>query len=135
MIRINVPRELYNKAILSHIDYLVDDHNAKYFDDLDDIHKDKLVVLGIKALGCDIEIIIGSEANKHLANCLLNYDIDDQIELMRSIREASYEHFSRYFDQIIDEQRDEVSVSKMLDAGFRSYPDPQTGETVWSKSA
>lgn len=132
---INVPRELYSKEIISFIKYLVIDENAKYFYDLDDIHKNKLISLGIKALDNDIDIIIGSNANKHLAARLLSYDRDDEIELFNAIQESAYEKFSSYYDIMIYEIKDDLHSENLWNAGFIPYQDSQTGETLWRKSA
>jgi len=130
-----VPIDLYTPEIKSFIKYLVEDQDAKYFDDLDTIHKDKLVALGIRALGCDIEIVIGSQANQHLCAYLLSYDRDDEIELKNAIQDAAYEKFSSYYDQMISDMKEERKQDDLRDAGFCSYQDSQTGETLWRRYA
>ncbi len=100
---ITVPRHLYSKEITSFIDYLVCDQKARDFDSLDEIHKDKLVGLGIRAFGCDIDIYIGSDVNQYLASYLLSYDNDEKIELLNALKASSHEHFSNYFNLMIDE--------------------------------
>lgn len=100
---ITVPPHLYSKEIKSFIDYLVTDKRASDFDSLDEIHKDKLVGLGIKAFGSDIDIYIGSDVNEHLSNYLLSYDNDEKIDLLKALKASSHEHFSNYFNVMIDE--------------------------------
>lgn len=115
---ISVPKSLYTKEIKSFINDLVESQNAKCFYSLDDIHQDKLVALGIKALDCDIDIVIGSDANKHLATFLLSYDPDEKIELFDAIKDSAREKFSNYFDIMISDKCDEIRR-----------------DTLWQKSA
>ncbi len=114
----NVPRSLYTKEITSFINDLVEYQDAKCFYSIDDIHQDKLVALGIKALDCDIDIVIGHDANKHLAEFLLSSDPDDRIELIHAMKDSAREKFSSYFDIMISDKRDEIRR-----------------DTLWQKSA
>jgi hypothetical protein len=129
----SVPKYLYSKEILSYIDYLIDTQEIKDFNSLDQIDKDKLVALGIHALGCDVEIILSETANKSLINYLFLPDKDNQIELINEVRNSSYEKFSDYFDQIIDERKDDCFISQLRSNNFAPYTDQITGETLWRK--
>jgi len=132
---ISVPRSLYSKEITSYLRYLLQDKSASYFSDLDKIHKCKLVGLGIKALGCDIDVILTSLATNNLADFLLHPTEDEKIEVLSSLQESAFDHFSDYFDQMLCEINDEILSERMLEAGFRSTQDSQTGETIWRQSA
>lgn len=99
-----VPRDLYTKEIKRCIDDLILFCDAKDFYSLDEIHQNELVALGIKAFGCDIDIVIGSEANLYLANLLTSSDRDNEIELIRCIKESAREKLCSYFDYMIQEE-------------------------------
>lgn len=132
---ITVPKQLYTKDIVSHLKYLISDKNAFYFDDLDNIHKDKLTGLAINAIGCDIDIVLDSYTTKLLAKHLLSKDRDDEIELVNAMHVAAHECLSSYFDVMISEMREEIDINRNLEAGLRPFRNRQTGEIAWSRIA
>ncbi len=123
-----VPRDLYTKEIKRCISDLICFCDAKDFYSLDDIHQDELVALGIKAFGCDIEIIIGSDANHHLAKLLTSHDRDDEIELIKCIKESAREKLGSYFDDMIQEELNDRRVESFYAAGKRRHVDHINGE-------
>ena len=98
---ITIPRALYSKEITSCIRSLAGE--CENFDSLDEIDKDKLVALGIKACS-DFEVTLSEENNLRLAALLLSKDKDDQHEFMKSIKQNMYDHFSYYFNEMLQEE-------------------------------
>ena len=123
-----VPRDLYTKEIKRCINDLINFCDATDFYSLDDIHQDELVALGIKAFGCDIEIIIGSDANHYLANLLTSHDRDDEIELIKCIKESAREKLCSYFDYMIQEELNDRRANSFFEAGKRRHVDQINGE-------
>lgn len=120
----DIPNDLRTKEIKTYINDLIYFDSSKDFDSLDEIHKDRLCVLGLKAFGGDIDIVIGSEANHHLTSYLLSSDPDDQIELMHSLKESVHEKFSPYFNKMIEESREDIRVELLYYAGKKAHIDP-----------
>ena len=106
-----IPKYLYTKEIKSCIYDLICFCDAKDFYSLDTIHQDQLVALGIAALGGDIDIVIGSSANKQLAKILNSYDRDEEIELINSIKESARDALGIYFERMIEDELIDLSQS------------------------
>lgn len=123
----NVPRELRTKDIGRYIKDTIFFDNAKDFDSLDSIDKDYLVGLGLQALGGDVDLILGSDANHHFSKYLLTFDPDSKIELMKSILEIAHEKFSPYFNEMFSDVREEI-LSELLYDGKRRHIDQSNGE-------
>lgn len=102
----NLLPELQTKEIKNYIGSLISFSDASDFESLSDIHKDHLIGLGLKALDNDIDIVINADATKNLSRFLLSRDPDDQIELMRSLKQSAYESLGNYFDNMITTQKE-----------------------------
>lgn len=129
-----IPSQLYSKEILSLIRYEIIDHNVKCFEDIKDYHKSLLIGHALEAFDNDVEVIASRETNKNLSQYLLNHDHDDFIEFKHSYTKDYYNHFSYYFDLLIEEQREEIEIEKKKENGVRYYICNQVGETIWSNS-
>ena len=125
-----IPKDLYTKQITRCIRDLIRFEDAKDFYSLDEIHQDKLVNLGLSALGGDIEIIIGSDANRHLAKILNSYDRDEEIELIKSIKESAREKFAFYFTQMMEEVKDDIITEAVCEIRRRRRIDQINGEVT-----
>lgn len=128
---ITIPKELYNKEVISLIKNLISFDDAKDFDALDESNKDKLIALGMKALNYDVEIILGQETNRLLANFYSSYDRDDEIELTASIHENIREYFSPFFNEMIDEEIQSRRKNELIDSGRKPFVDRINGEIRW----
>jgi len=97
-----IPPKLYNTEIESFIDEMVSYHDAKDFYSLDDNQQDRFVALCIRALGCDVDVVLGEDGNKFLINYLLSNDRDEEIEVMNSLKDSAREQFGHYFNEILN---------------------------------
>jgi hypothetical protein len=104
----DIPKFLRDKDITDFLRALIN-NGATSYDDIDDLHQDKLIAMGIKASDGDIEIILSREANQFLAAYLLSYSRDDAVELNHAIKEGTREQFYLYFDSLFDEIKSEIS--------------------------
>lgn len=130
-----VPTALYNKEVTSYIKFLIEDHKATCFSDLDSIHKDKLVELYLRSSQCDIELLLGYDANEYLLKALSSSEKEDEINLIKAVKESAYEYVGESYDLLIDELRDQIRCDELREHGFKPYQDPINGEIRWSKSA
>jgi len=126
-----IPSHLRTKEISSFIDEMISYEDAKDFDSLDEIHQDKFVALCIRAFGCDVDIVLGSEGNSLLVKYLLSYDHDEEIEIMKALKESAREQFSWYFDEMLDEEKHDRYCDSMYEAGRRQIIDSTNGEARW----
>jgi hypothetical protein len=127
----NLPAQLNTKEIKSFIQEMISYQDAQNFNSLDETNQDKFVALCIRAFGCDVEIILGQDGNRALVNFLLSYDRDQEIEVMKSLRESAREQFSTYFDEMISQERNDCYVESMYEAGKRKFVDNVNGELIW----
>lgn len=126
-----IPRDLYNKETRTFIDEMISFEDAKDFDSLDEIHQDEWTALCIKALGCDVDIVLGSDGNSALVKLLLTYDRDEEIEVVKSLKESAREQFSGYFDEMLNEEKSNRYADSMYDAGKSRHVDRVNGEVRW----
>lgn len=129
---LTVPRDLRTKEIKSFIDDVISESDPKDFYSLDEIDQDKFSALCIRAFGCDVEIILGSDANSHLAKYFLTYDQDEAIDLLAKVKESAREHFSSYFDLLLDEELADRRHESLIAAGKHRYVDQINGEVRYA---
>lgn len=125
---LTIPRDLRTKEIKDFISDVITYSNAKDFYSLDELEQDKFSALCIRAFGCDVEIIIGSDANSHLAKYFLTYDRDEAIDLLDKVKESAREQFSGYFNFLLDEEKANIRHETLIEAGMRTYVDQTNGE-------
>jgi len=90
-----------------------------------------LTGLCIKALGCDVDIVLSSDGNNALAKLLLTYDRDEEIEVMRELKQSARDQFSNYFDEMLNEEKEDRYADSMYEAGKRRHVDQVNGEVRW----
>lgn len=129
---VSIPRDLINNTpIKNYIDHLISIENIKDFSSLDDVYKERLVSLGLSALGNDVELILSFDANRSLANYLISYDRDHEIELTKAIQASAIEYFSEWFDEMIYQRLHEKCIESLYDNGLRPHQDAINGEIRW----
>lgn len=130
-----IPIELYNNKILEIIIKEITYNNSKYFYEFDELNKDNLISIALESLNNDVEIILSRETNKCLSKYLSTHNKDDLIEFKQSSKLDAYNHFEYYFDLILNEQINEITIENMKSIGFYFNQCKETGETLLRKSA
>ena len=110
-----IPHALYSKEILTILRDCVIDRGVKHSYQIDDIQKDKLCSFAIKELEYDVDINFSSKALKNISDYIINRDYDDFIDFHHQIKEDSFNHFSDYFDLMIEEIIDQINYEKSYD--------------------
>lgn len=90
-----------NKEISSFINEVAIDKKITDFYSLSEDYQDKFTALCIRAFGCDVDIVIGSDANNHLVKYLFTADKDEAFELLEKVKESARDHVSHYFDTLL----------------------------------
>ena len=124
-----------------HINKLLKDvisDGCKWYEDIDDITKDKLSILCMNALDTEAYSFIGETQEFEkvidtLKDFILSDDVDDALDLARIMKEgvASKTQYllSDLFEQLLADHQAEVN----FEAGLKKRTCEQTGEVTWER--
>jgi len=113
-----VQKQLYTKEILSILKDAIYTKNINDSSDLDHASKALLTAHAIRAFEHDIDLCFSSKALENLSDYVITRDHDFFIDFHHQVQEDNFNHFSKYFDTMINEIIDE-----------------DTQEKIWRKSA
>lgn len=102
-----VPKQLYTKEILSILRGSIFDKDVRISEEIDDISKEILYSHAIRAFEHDVNVCFSPKSLEHLSDYVLNRDYDYFIDFHHQVKEDCFNHFSQYFDVMINEIIDE----------------------------
>lgn len=101
---IDIPKELYNKQIMSYITELVKFDNAQDFDSLDELSKDSLIQLASESLDYDFDTVMSKKTTSLIAKRIRDNTGDYDWQIISSVKNDLHEHFSPILNYFIDQQ-------------------------------
>lgn len=121
---------LYTRNVLNAISDLIG-LGFRSFDELSLSDKENLASLGLKALGNDIDIVLPHNALTHLSTILVCYDKDSEAQLLDTIKQVAIDEFTQSFNNIFDEQLENLKRDLAYQSGKRQVIDSINGEARW----
>lgn len=140
---INLPRIYYNPLLIDFINSKID-QKYRSFDDLED-HDQHILLTHIISIFDDEAYFIfyrGDSTDKLLSQ-FKRYLItdnhedreDEAIELLKVLKNNAIESIADDMNHLFDELLERAEGKRMMENGYMSYQDNETGEYLWRKMA
>lgn len=132
-----IPRFFYQDELYGFINNLIDRGYTSY-KSLKETHKEEIALLIIKIRNSEaIDLVIGDDCETilHLfSKFMKTANKEDAYDLLNHMRTNATTQYAYDIDELMNEIMVDREHTKRKAYGFISFPDSQTGETLWRKA-